>query len=320
MTPASLSLHVLLTESRLAEELAAALAERRLPEKFFYWQPLSVRAWLDLCGQGPYRNFSRSHRLVRRFTETGFELPAPPADVWSLGPGNGEKDRMVLDHLRARGADPRYRAVDSSLGLLEVACAAAAHAGYAVDGFKADLEDAEHRARLRSLEPDRSRLVLVLGNTLGGLDPLEFAPALGGFLRSKDLVLVDGEIGAGEETLAGYDNPDNRRFAFAPLAAIGLTSEDGDLCFEYQEDRRSAGLTVVRKHFRARRDLTVSLGGRSQPLAAGEILRMSGSHKYTPEAFSAILADRAGLETIRLETTEDGRYLMALARPRAEHG
>ncbi len=40
---------VLLTEDAMARELAAALARHELPEKFFYWFPTSVRAWIDLC-------------------------------------------------------------------------------------------------------------------------------------------------------------------------------------------------------------------------------------------------------------------------------
>src|SRR5207249_3551829 len=45
----------LLTENDLAEEFVSAFRERRLAEKFFYWFPLSVRAWLALCSDGAYR-------------------------------------------------------------------------------------------------------------------------------------------------------------------------------------------------------------------------------------------------------------------------
>ena len=43
---------VLLTENDLAEEFVSSLQSRRLAEKFFYWFPLSVRAWLALCADG----------------------------------------------------------------------------------------------------------------------------------------------------------------------------------------------------------------------------------------------------------------------------
>ena len=44
--------HALLTENDLADEFVSAFRARRLPEKFFYWFPLSVRAWLALCSDG----------------------------------------------------------------------------------------------------------------------------------------------------------------------------------------------------------------------------------------------------------------------------
>src|SRR2546425_5382522 len=46
--PFMLLIHTLLTENALADEFVSAFRARRLPEKFFYWFPLSVRAWLAL--------------------------------------------------------------------------------------------------------------------------------------------------------------------------------------------------------------------------------------------------------------------------------
>lgn len=312
----ALDVKILLPELQLVEEFAAAFAARRLPEKFFYWFPLSVRAWLDLCGSGPYRNFSRSHLLTRRFCAQPDGLPVAPLDVWSLGPGNGEKDLLLLNALRTRGGPLRYRAVDVSVGLLEAACRSVADAGFAVEGFKADLTQAPHRAALAASAGDPPRLYLLLGNTLGALDPLAFAPALGGMLRPQDHLLLDGEIaGTPAETLAGYDHPINRRFAFAPLTSLGLTEEDGALRFEYLEDPRRPGLTHVAKSFRARRAFTVHLAGNAFPVAADETIAMSSSHKYTRDAFRSIVTELAGLHILREEFADDGRYVMALTQP-----
>src|SRR5438094_10583235 len=59
-----ISILALLTENALADEFVSAFHARRLPEKFFYWFPLSVRAWLALCSDGAYRNFVRSRSLI----------------------------------------------------------------------------------------------------------------------------------------------------------------------------------------------------------------------------------------------------------------
>src|SRR5260370_5507221 len=57
-------IQTLLTENALADQFVSALQGRRLPEKFFYWFPLSVRAWLALCSDGAYRNFVRSRSIM----------------------------------------------------------------------------------------------------------------------------------------------------------------------------------------------------------------------------------------------------------------
>src|SRR6266852_5142260 len=83
----------LLTEKELADEFVAAFASRLLPEKFFYWFPLSVRAWLDLCGDGDYRNYVRSRSLIATSaSELAVLAPSGPLEMLSLGSGQGDKD------------------------------------------------------------------------------------------------------------------------------------------------------------------------------------------------------------------------------------
>src|SRR2546426_4660256 len=77
-----ISIHALLTENALAEEFVSAFHARRLPEKFFYWFPLSVRAWLALCSDGAYRNFVRSRSLIARSAaELARLFPPGPLEV-----------------------------------------------------------------------------------------------------------------------------------------------------------------------------------------------------------------------------------------------
>ena len=83
-------IEVRLTEAAIADEFLVALASRFLPERFFYWFPLSVRAWLSLCQDGPYRNYARSDALVRAgVSQVAGALPEGPVEVVSLGAGQG---------------------------------------------------------------------------------------------------------------------------------------------------------------------------------------------------------------------------------------
>ncbi len=303
----------LLTENDLADEFVAAFRARRLPEKFFYWFPLSVRAWLALCSDGAYRNFVRSRSLIAR---SGPELarlfPPAPLEVLSLGAGQGDKDLLLLAALRERGVRVSYVPVDTSQALLEMACGGALRAGFPAHGIKADLTKAPHLAALAADPETPRRLVLLLGNTLGAFDPIAEAHQVAGLLRPGDALVVDGEIFAGDATVAGYDNPLNRRFAWAPLHAVGISDTDGELVFRSAADPRLPGLHLVPKEFRAGRDVQAQMGGELLRLARGERLEMNHSYKYAEDTFLRILSE-AGLTARWQGRSDDQRFLMVLA-------
>lgn len=310
------SVEVLLAESEIAEQLLAALAKRRLEEKFSYWFPLSVRAWLKLCsGRGEYKNFDRSFELVSR--SSGGLVPllsGKSVEVVSLGSGQGNKDLLVLERLKAAGCALRYRPVDSSQALLEMACAAALQAGFNVVGVKADLTSAEHLARLKRRVDNEMKLFLLLGNNLGAFDPLDFSRRVGSLLGPEDLLLIDGEI-VSESTLAGYDNPVNRGFAFAPLKSMGIAPDDGELIFELRRDERMPGLWMVTKRFVPARRITLQIGGESIALAPGDKIELGFSYKYTRQAFLQLL-EAAGLVPEAEDTSRDGCFIMVAASSR----
>ena len=267
---------VLLTENAIAEDFVSSLRSRRLAEKFFYWFPLSVRAWLALCSDGAYRNFVRSRSLIARSAkELARLVPGSTLEVLSLGSGQGDKDLLLLEAFVAQGAHVRYTPVDSSQALLEMACGRALDAGIWSEAIKADITMEDHLAALVPDDDAPPRLVLLLGNTLGAFDPEAEARALRSLLRPQDLLIVDGEVYAGQQTVAGYDNPLNRRFAWAPLESVGIGAEDGAIVFEDETDARRPGLHPLSKHFVAARDVTARIGGEALAIGAGERVHVS---------------------------------------------
>jgi len=306
------SVEVLLQEQEIARDLAQAFHSRFLDERFFYWLPSSVQAWVELCSAAEYRNANRALKLLEEAAPSLPRLWPGMRTLCGVGCGEGSKDRVILDAYAAQGSRLAYVAADFSQALIELALESAAPAAHVLRGVKLDVMRDAHLAALAS--SDVPGIYAVLGNTLGAFDPARFPARLRRILKPPDRALFDGELFAGEETLRGYDNPANRRFVFAPLAGLGLTEKDGELRFELAPG--GDGLEQVSKHFVARRDLELTIGGAAIAIAAGEKLRMSSSIKYADESSLRSRIEAGGFHVEQAWKSPDGKFVLAAAAPR----
>ncbi|MBI2839909.1 MAG: L-histidine N(alpha)-methyltransferase [Acidobacteria bacterium] len=305
----------LITEQELAEQLVASFEGGYLPEKFFYWTPLSVKAWLDLCTDGAYRNYIRSLSLIERCASRWFRSHLEPAGeivLVSLGSGQGDKDLVLLNALREMGRSAHYMAVDTSQSLLEIALNRAIANGFPARGVKADLGADATWGVLESEARGVRRIFCLLGNTIGAFGPESLIRSLSATARAGDLVLVDGEI-IRDQTMSGYDNPLNRRFAFAPLAAAGINEQDGTVVFHLSRSEELTGVWRLSKYFEPTRDVTLSIGGVHLAMRAGSRLQMSCSLKFEPAALGNTIRT-ALFEIEETATSDDGGFEMLLVR------
>ena len=310
-----IQIDVLLSEDQIAQEFLDALARHDLPEKFFYWFPLSIRAWINLCGDGAYRNYARSHSVLQTHApDLVSMLPSGPIEVISLGAGQGTKDFLIMEQLRTQGKYPHYRPVDASQGLLEIACQTAQDKNFACRGLKADLNNDAHLTDMQTNQDDIPRLIMMLGNTLGAFDPLKFPGQLDTMMRPQDFLLLDGELFSPTETLTGYDNPINRQFAFGPLSSVGLSEpDDGTLYFATEIDNRQPGLYRIRKHFQVARDLNIMLAGETVRLLSDTHIEMNWSYKYDRDALVGLITS-SGMQLVAEYASTDKRFLTLLAK------
>src|SRR5579872_6913626 len=188
-----MKIETLLTEAEISEEFAEAMEARDVPEKFFYWQPLCVRAWLALSQGMAYESRLHSWNLLVEDAEKFTGHLDSIAAVISLGAGDGAQDMLLLKALQAVKLDVDYFPVDASQQLLEMACAAAEDEEVDTLGLKADISSPMHLV-LAADASEHPKLFLLSGNTLGGFDPLDQAPHLTQLLHEGDRLIVDAEI------------------------------------------------------------------------------------------------------------------------------
>src|SRR4051812_48579921 len=138
-----MNIEVLLTEAEIGDEFAESIEARDVPEKFFYWTPPSVKAWLALAARSEDSLHATWEDLAAKVVELT-KLFGQKVPVISFGAGNGLKDRRLVKALSAAGREVKYYPVDASQILLEMACAGAEDDDSEAQGIKADISSPMH--------------------------------------------------------------------------------------------------------------------------------------------------------------------------------
>jgi uncharacterized SAM-dependent methyltransferase len=302
-----MNIEVLLTEAEIAEEFAESFEARDLPEKFFYWGNSSVKAWKALAARSEEQLRDTWEGLAKKAPDLtkAFGKKVP---VISFGAGDGQKDRLLIKALVAAGREVKYFPVDASQTLLEMACGAAEDDDCEALGVKADISSPMHVVLAADVS-ESPRLFLMVGNTLGGFDPLDQIRHIAGSIQKGDILIVDAHLHAGSPI---EPTEEQRRFVFAPLASVGLTTDDGVLEFSDKADDRLDGLFMLTRRFQASRDLRAVVGGREITIARGERILLNFRYLFSKEAFRWLLTSHAGLKVVGEMASADGRFMTAV--------
>jgi uncharacterized SAM-dependent methyltransferase len=282
---------------------------RDLPEKFFYWSPLAVRAWLARAADPAFVGLRRAWQQLATKAAWLLEPFGPPIHAISFGAGDGSTDRLLLDAIRQSGREQKYYPVDASQALLEMACAGAEDLDIETAGIKADISSPMHLV-FASDAAESPKLLLMSGNTLGGFDPLDHVKHMAQCLHGDDRLILDAEIYQPNGSVPHGDSL--RQFAFAPLAALGVSADDGEVRFEHKRDKSIAGLHVTASHFRPDRDLRIATPDHEVLVERGEHINLNFSYRFTAEALRALLVERGGLHILDEIPSPDGRYLLVV--------
>ncbi len=304
----------------MVAEVREGLSRRPLPElpcKYFYDERGS--ALFEAITEQPEYYPTRTETTVLEAHAAEIVAATAPVELVELGSGAGHKIRLFLDAMRSRGSL-------EAVTLLEIS---EEYLRESVDRLQAEYPEADVRGivgdftyDLEALGPGGGRLLLFLAGTIGNLHP-DDVPA---FFRGAATVLAEGDA-----FLVGVDLvKDPARLHAAYNDAAGVTAEFNRNILRVLNDRLRADFDPegfehrafydperqwIEMRLRALRPMVarVPAAGIKLHLAKGDEIRTELSCKYTPQSFTARLAE-SGLVLERWITDPEGLFASVLLR------
>ena len=283
------------------EEFAAdvayylSLTPRQLPSRYFY-DDLGSALFDTIC-RLPWYTITRAEKrlLATHGTEICRCLPSL-AHIVELGPGNGEKLRVLLDASAPQRPALTVHLVDVSGSALTAAAAligeanrlrVVTHQAKYCDG----LLDAMARTEGRTL-------VIFLGSNIGNFDPpgaAAFLHAVRASLKTDDALLIGVDLVKPRRQLRlAYDDPLGVTAAFNRNLLVRINSELGatiDLDgFSHRAEWNQAE-SRVEMHLvaRSRQSLSIPRAHTDIQLDAGDMIWTESSYKYAPDQIAQLL-------------------------------
>ena len=284
---------------QFAADLHAALSRspKAISPKYFYDETGS-KLFEQICDVPEYYPTRTELTLLQTHAADMAAQFGPSVQLVEYGAGALRKVRLLLDAMPRDGV--QFVPVDISGPHLLAACdgLAADYPGLAIQPLVADF------TRPHTLPPCADgvrRVGFFPGSSIGNFTPAEADAFLrlaaaelkgGGLLIGIDLEKDHGTLHAAYNDAAGVTAAFNMNLLDRAAKELGAEfPSDG---FEHMAFYNPA-YRRVEMHLRARRPLTLQLGGEMYAFHEGETLHTEHSHKYTVEGFQA-MAERAGFK------------------------
>ena len=310
-------------DSSIAAQFAAdvryylSLTPRQLPSEYFY--DALGSALFDAICRLPWYGITRAEsRLLSAHGADIFRRIGGLSTIVELGPGNGDKLRLLLDASDFPGV-LNVRLVDVSPHALDLAARTVAEV--------ADVSVARHCAtydeglRQAMAQTSGRSLIAFLGSNIGNFDRPGAAAFLSNVRRSvsrHDALLVGVDLVKPEHALLlAYDDPLGVTAAFNRNLLVRINRELGaDFGvdqFRHQaiwNDRESR----VEMHLVARcsQRVRVAKAELDMKIEAGERIWTESSYKYAPAGIGALLGS-CGFHVAAQWIDEDDRFALTLA-------
>lgn len=306
----------------LADDVLDGLGDhfKQLPPKHLY--DARGAALFDAICELPEYYPTRTERAILAAHAADLIALTGATELVELGSGTAAKTRLLLDAMARVGRLEHYVGIDVTEAMVRAVATdlVAEYESLVVTGIVGDFE--RHLDAVPPPAPERPRIVMVLGGTIGNLSPgrrraflRSLRPLIGEdghLLIGADLVKVPALIEAAYNDSAGLTAEFNLNVLRVINRELGADFELG--AFEHVAffDRKREWIEMRLRASRAMRVRIAALR-LEVDFAAGEEIRTEISCKFTEQRLRDDLRS-AGLEQVALFSDPAGHYALALAR------
>ena len=310
------------TAGRFGDDIREFLnrVPRQLPSRYFY-DGLGSALFDAICELPWYRITRAESRLLRSHAAEVHARLRRLTTVIELGPGNGEKLKLLLEGAGANADPLDVHLVDVSAKALQTATGTLD----ALPNVRLTAHIAEYDRALAEIAgtvSGGSTLVLFLGSNIGNFDPpcaTSFLDYIREHLAEGDALLLGADLVKPEaELLLAYDDPLGVTAAFNRNLLVRINRElnaNFDLEQFAHEAIWNPADSRVELHLVAQSAQHVRIANLPMELefAAGERIWTESSHKYRPSDIAGML-EGAGFQTVTQWIDRADRFALTLAR------
>lgn len=298
-----------------------AQTPRQLPSRYLY-DALGSALFEAICHL-PWYGITRAEaRLLAKHGEDVLQSLAPVSSIVELGPGSGEKLRILLEQYHWPLDDVEVHLVDISAAALETAASTLISAApVRVKTHRTRYEEGL-RGAARSFDRNGCALVLFLGSNIGNYDPPAshaLLHTIRGELRAGDALLLGADlVKAPSDLMLAYDDPLGVTAAFNRNLLVRINRELGGN-FEIARfghlARWNAGESRIEMHLvsRAVQEVHVPAAGIRFTLEAGERIWTESSYKYQPSQLGETMRE-TGFDVIGQWIDSPAQFALTLAQ------
>ncbi|MCA9459553.1 MAG: L-histidine N(alpha)-methyltransferase [Nanoarchaeota archaeon] len=237
------------------------------------------------------------YSFLKKFIKKGEKIA-----IISLGCGNGEGEKVILEDLYRDGYTINYYGVDSSMSMIKLASKNLNKNSYPKSFICADFASENFRRDFELLVSNYDKRIFVfLGNTLGNVQQDYMADTLRNMLKSDDILWLDvvnrpdnleSTAGKNFERYSKFlNNPDFINFFKYPLDKLNIPFENGELLIEMRREN-SLNALLFTFDFLINKKTEVEIDGEIVTLLPDDTIELINVRDYDVKSLIAFFESR----------------------------